>query len=198
LAELDAVATPSASTHGALAQVASQLIGQPLPPELALRAVLDAAGALERLGKSSDALTILTRASEIAALPGQASELLTLIRAERLVLDWNSRKDPDRKELAKALAALSTGHPSPTIAFVIGAWGSPKVLRQPKQKLAPKALLAERIGTRAADSMAKGVLRGTRVSLRVAYAFQTGVAPEVTFDPMLVPLVRADLIQKAL
>jgi hypothetical protein len=198
LAELDAVVTPNASTHGALAQVASQLIGQPLPPELALRAVLDAAGALERLGKSSDALTILSRASEIAPLPGQASDLLLLIRAEKLVLDWNSRKDPERKELAKQLAALSTGEPPPTLAFVIGAWGSPKVLRQPKQKLAPKALLAERIGARAADSMAKGVLRGTRVSLRVAYSFQTGVAPEVTFDPMLVPLVRVDLIQKAL
>jgi hypothetical protein len=198
LAELDAVATPNDATHNALAQVASQLIGQPLPPELALRAVLDAAGALERLGKSADALTILTRASEIASLPGQASDLLTLIRAERLVLEWNSRKDPERKELAKALAALSTGEPPPTIAFVIGAWASPKILRQPKQKLAPKAQLADRIGVRAAESMAKGVLRGTRVSLRVAYAFQTGVAPEVTFDPMLVPLVRPDLIQKAL
>jgi hypothetical protein len=140
----------------------------------------------------------LTRASEIASLPGQASDLLTLIRAERLVLEWNSRKDPERKELAKALAALSTGEPPPTIAFVIGAWASPKILRQPKQKLAPKAQLADRIGVRAAESMAKGVLRGTRVSLRVAYAFQTGVAPEVTFDPMLVPLVRPDLIQKAL
>jgi len=42
------------------------------------------------------------------------------------------------------------------------------------------------------------VLRGTRVSLRVAYAFHTGVTPEVTFDPMLVPLVRPELIQKAL
>jgi hypothetical protein len=41
-------------------------------------------------------------------------------------------------------------------------------------------------------------LRGTRVSLRVSYAFQTGVAPEVTFEPMLVPLVRADLFQKAI
>ena len=198
LAELDAVATPNATTHAALAQVASQLIGQPLPPELALRAVLDAAGALERLGKSADALGILSKASEIASLPGPAADLLTLIRAERLVLEWNAKKDPDRKELAKALAALPTSEPPPTIAFVIGAWGSTKVLKQPKQAQSPKALLAERIGVRAAESMARGTLRGTRVSLRMAYAFQTGVTPEVTFDPMLVPLVRPDLIQKAL
>jgi hypothetical protein len=32
----------------------------------------------------------------------------------------------------------------------------------------------------------------------VAYAFQSGVVPEVTFEPMLVPLVRPELIQKAL
>jgi hypothetical protein len=51
---------------------------------------------------------------------------------------------------------------------------------------------------RAAELMAKGSLRGTRVSLRVSYAFQTGLTPEVTFDPMFVPLVRPELIQKAL
>lgn len=198
LAELDAVTTPSPATHGALAQIASQLVGQALPPELALRAVLDAAGALERLGKSADALGILTKASEIAQLPGAAGDLLTLIRAEKLVLEWDQKKDPERKELAKLLAKLPLGEPPPTIAFVVGAWGSAKVLRQPKQTQPAKALLADRIGARAADSMARGVLRGTRVSLRLAYAFQTGVTPEVTFDPMLVPLVRPDLIQKAL
>jgi hypothetical protein len=198
LAELDAAATPSPASHAALAQVASQLVGQALPPELALRAVLDAAGALERLGRAADALGILSKASEIATLPGAAGDLLTLIRAEKLVLEWNPKKDPERKELAKALAALALGEPPPTIAFVMGAWGSSKVLRQPKQTLAPKALLADRIGTRAAESMGRGVLRGTRVSLRVAYAFHTGVTPEVMFEPMLVPLVRPDLIQKAL
>jgi hypothetical protein len=34
--------------------------------------------------------------------------------------------------------------------------------------------------------------------LRVAYTFQAGVTPEVAFDPMLIPLVRPDLLQKAL
>jgi hypothetical protein len=32
----------------------------------------------------------------------------------------------------------------------------------------------------------------------LSYAFQSGVTPEVQFEPMLVPLVRPDLIQKAL
>ena len=114
------------------------------------------------------------------------------------MLEWSQTKDPDRKALAKALAALPASEPPPTIAFVVGAWGDPKVLRDGKLKQAPKAVLAERIGTRAAESMAKGIRRATRVSLRVAYSFQTGVTPEVTFEPMLVPLVRPELIQKAL
>lgn len=196
LAELDAVTVPSERTHRALAQIASQLIGEALPPELALRAVLDAAGALERLGRTADALGVLSKAAEIESLPGPAADLLVLIRAEKLALEWDAKKDPQRTALAKALGALPGGAGSPTIAFVIGAWASPKILRNAKKS--PKLLLEERIGARAAELMAKGALRGTRVSLRVSYAFQTGITPEVTFDPMFVPLVRADLIQKAL
>jgi hypothetical protein len=196
LAELDAHVAPSERSHRALAQVASQLIGEPLPPELALRAVLDAAGALERLGKSSEALGILAKASEIASLPGPAAELLALIRAEKAVLEWDAKKDPERKALAKALGAIPIDSSSRAKAFVIGAWGSPKILRQGNQS--PKLLLAERIGARAAETFARGALRGTRVSLRVSYQFHTGLTPEVTFEPMLVPLVRPDLLQKAL
>ncbi len=196
LAELDALTAPSERSHRALAQVASQLIGQALPPDLALRAVLDAAGALERLGRTADALGVLSKAAEIESLPGPAGDLLVLIRAEKLVLEWNAKTDPQRAGLAKALGALPSGSSPPTIAFVVGAWASPKVLRQ--GKLSPKAQLEQRIGVRAAELMAKGALRGTRVSLRVSYAFQTGVTPEVMFDPMFVPLVRPELIQKAL
>jgi len=196
LAELEAVAAPSERTHRALAQIAGQLIGEALPPELALRAVLDAAGALERVGHITEALGVLRKAAEIESLPGPAADLLTLIRAEKLVLEWDAKKDPQRIALAKALAALPAGSAPPTIGFVVGAWGSPKVLRQ--GKLTPRALLEERIGARAAELMLKGALRGTRVSLRVSYGFQTGITPEVTFDPMFVPLVRPDLIQKAL
>ncbi|HEY6079805.1 MAG TPA: hypothetical protein VIW29_13415 [Polyangiaceae bacterium] len=196
LAELDAAAAPSERTHAALAQIAGQLIGQPLPPELALRAVLDAAGALERMGRTADALGVLSKAAEIASLPGPAGELLTLIRAEQLVLSWDAKRDPERKALSKALAALPRGSAPPTLVFALGAWGSAKALRQ--GKLPPKALLEERIGQRAAESMARGTLRGTSVSLRVSYTFRSGVVPEVTFEPMFVPLVRPDLLAKAI
>ncbi|HYP90456.1 MAG TPA: hypothetical protein VEQ59_19925 [Polyangiaceae bacterium] len=196
LAELDALAAPSERTQRALAQIASQLIGEALPPELALRAVLDAAGALDRLGRGAEALGVLTKAAEIEALPGPAGDLLRLIRAEKLVLEWDAKKDPQRVELAKKLGVLQPAALPPTIGVVVGAWASPKLLRQGKQS--PKALLDERIGARAAELMAKGTLRATRVSLRVSYAFQTGLVPEVTFDPMFVPLVRPELIQKAL
>ena len=196
LAELEAATAPSERSHRALAQIAGQLIGEALPPDLALRAVLDAAGSLERLGRASEALGVVSKAAEIQSLPGPAADLLTLIRAEKLVLEWDAKKDPQRIALAKALSALPVGGAPPTIAFVLGAWGSPKVLRQAKSS--PRALLEQRIGARAAELMVKGSLRGTRVSLRVSYAFQTGVTPEVAFDPMFVPLVRPELIQKAL
>lgn len=195
LAELEATMSPSERSHRALAQVSSQLIGEPLPPDLALRAVLDAAGALERLGRTADALGVLSKAAEIESLPGPAADLLVLIRAEKLVLQWDAKKDPQRTALAKALTALPSSS-SPTIAFVLSAWANPKVSRQAKQT--PRASLEARLGVRAAELMAKGALRGTRVSLRVSYAFNTGITPEVTFDPMFVPLVRPELIQKAL
>jgi tetratricopeptide (TPR) repeat protein len=196
LAELDAVVTPGERSYGALAQISSQLIGEPLPPELALRAVLDAAGALERLGRVDDALGVLRKASEIEALPGRAGDFLTLIRAEKLVLEWDAKKDPQRVQLAKSLATLENAALPPTFGFLLGAFASPKLLRQTKQS--PRALLEERIGARAAELMLKGSVRATRVSLRVSYAFQTGLVPEVTFDPLFVPLVRPELIQKAL
>jgi len=196
LAELDAAATPGERSYGALAQVASQLISEPLPPELALRAVLDAAGALERLGRASDALGVLKKAAEIESLPGPAGDLLSLIRAEKLVLEWDAKRDPERKALAKQLAALRSPSSPPPLAFAFDAWSNAKPLRQGKKK--PKELLEERLGVRAADSMTRGSLRATRVSLGLAYKFQAGVTPEVMFEPMLVPLVRLDLIQKAL
>lgn len=195
LAELDSIAAPSERTHRALAQIASQLIGQSLPPELALRAVLDAAGALERLGRTADALGVLSKAAEIESVPGPGADLLTLIRAEKLVLEWDAKKDPQRAALAKALAPLLT-NASPSVTTVVSAYASPKAFRATKQ--APKAFLEERVGARAAELLQKGGLRGTRVSLRLSYAFQSGVTPEVLFEPMLVPLVRPDLIQKAL
>lgn len=196
LAELDAAATPSERTHNALARVASQLIGQPLPPELALRAVLDAAGALERLGKTTEALGILSKAAEIEPLPGKPAEMLALIRAEKLVLAWDAKKDPQRVALAKALATEEVGSVSASIAFATQAWGNPKLLK--KGGGSPKAQLEQKLGARAAEMMAKGTLRGTSVSLRFSWFFQTGLVPEVRFDPMFVPLVRPDLIQKAL
>ena len=195
LAELEVTTAPTERSQRALAQIASQLIGEALPPDMALRAVLDAAGALERLGRTAEALGVLSKAAEIESLPGPAADLLLLIRAEKLLLEWDAKKDPQRTTLAKALTALPAST-SPTIAFVISAWGSPKLLRQAKQS--PRKLLEERIGVRAAEQMAKGVLRGTRVSLRVSYAFHSGITPEVTFDPMFVPLVRPELIQQAL
>ncbi len=196
MAELDAVAAPSERTYAALARVASQLIGQPLPPDLALRAVLDAAGALDRLGKTDEALGVLTKAAEIDPLPGKAGEMLALIRVEKLVLAWDAKKDPQRALLAKALGALELGPASASVAFAKEAWASPKVLK--KGAAPPKAQLEQRLGVRAAELMAKGTLRGTSVSLRFSYFFQTGLVPEVRFDPLFVPLVRPELIQKAL
>jgi hypothetical protein len=196
LAELDAVAAPGERTYSALARVASQLIGQPLPTELALRAVLDAAGALERLGKTEDALGVLTKAAEIEPLPGKAGEMLALIRAEKLVLAWDAKKDPQRVALAKALHALPLGGASASVAFAKEAWASPKALK--KGPSSPKAQLEQRLGLRAAELMAKGTLRGASVSFRFSYFFQTGLVPDVRFEPLFVPLVRPDLIQRAL
>ena len=122
LAELDVAATPSERTYGALAQVSSHLIGEPLPPDLALRAVLDAAGALERLGRTADALGVLSKAAEIEAPPGSASDLLLLIVAEKLVLEWDAKKDPQRVALAKALSALPAASSPPTFQVVVGAY----------------------------------------------------------------------------
>ncbi len=196
LAELDAVATPSERSYRALAQVGSQLIGEPLPPELALRAVLDTAGALERLGRTADALGVLRQAAEIEAVPGPAADLLWLIRAEKLVLEWDRQRDPARKTLARELALLRARVSSPSLAVLFELWSNPKALRQGQKK--PKEVLEERLGARGAELMSRGALRATRVSLRVAYTFRTGITPEVMFEPMLVPLVGRELIQKAL
>lgn len=196
MAELEAATQPSERAYSALAAIGGQLIGEGLPPELALRSLLDTAGALERLGRTQDALGVLRKGAEIGALPGPAGELLLLIRAEKLMLEWDAKKDPKREALAKALGELQVGAAPASFSYALAAWGGPKLMKAGKWRT--RADLDERAGKRAAELLVKGVLRTTQVSLRVTWAFQTGLMPEVTFDPMFVPLVRPDLIQKAL
>jgi hypothetical protein len=196
LAELDAQAQPGERTYGTLAQVSSQLLGQSLPPELALRAVLDAAGALERLGRHADALGVLSKAAEIQAIPGPSADLLGVIRAEKLVLEWDQKKDPKRVALAKSLFTLDLASASPALAAAVTAWSGQKP--NPPSKLTLLEATAQSIGQPSAKLLSKGTLRGTSVSMRVSYDFQSGIEPALRFDPRLIPLVRADLIQKAL
>lgn len=196
LAELDAQVQPGERAYGTLAQVSSQLLGQSLPPELALRAVLDAAGALERLGRSADALGVLSKAAEIQAIPGPSADLLGVIRAEKLVLEWDQKKDPKRVALAKALFSLDLASASPALAAAVTAWSGQKPHSPTKVTLLEAT--AQSIGQPSAKLLSKGTLRGTSVSMRVSYDFQLGIEPALRFDPRLIPLVRADLIQKAL
>lgn len=86
--EADALLDPSERSFQLLSRVSGQLLSDNVPPDLALRAVLDASGALAHGSRYDQAERILQGAAS-AELPSdltRAHDLLTLIRGYKLVL----------------------------------------------------------------------------------------------------------------
>ena len=86
----------------AVGNIASQLIGDALPPDMALRAVLDAAGALERLGRTAEALGVLSKAAE--SVLESASRGFTAAMNARNTRPKQAKSKPAASERARSLS----------------------------------------------------------------------------------------------
>src|SRR5665213_745283 len=82
VSEADAVFDPSTRSYQLLSRVAGQLLSDNIPPDLALRAVLDVSGALAHGERFDQAQRILAGAASAELPPDldRAQDLLQLIR----------------------------------------------------------------------------------------------------------------------
>jgi hypothetical protein len=107
--EADALFDSSQRGYQLLSRVAGQLLNDDIPPDLALRAVLDASGALAHGERFAQAQKLLDGAASADLPPDllRARDLLQLIRGYKLVLSMHGAS-PDRLPTARAgLAALA-------------------------------------------------------------------------------------------
>jgi len=212
VSEADAVLSGSQSSYQLLSRVAGQLLSESIPPGLAFRAVLDAAGALSRGPRSSRAEEVLTSAAEAKISPDlrDAAQLLSVIQGYRLLL---SVHDAQSAGAARAeLAALTPKDPKANIALWFELWGHELDARvqeaachQKKQTGCPpasklrqfsRASLDARVGAPVAGLFLHGTLAGTTGQVSLDFRPGIGLEPLLGFDPTLlavpVPSFTAD------
>lgn len=206
LAEFDAIRDGSERGRGVLAKVATELISGSVTPELGLRAVLDAAGALVASGRADDARAILERAQGVTPPPGASTELMALIRARRAVLEAERGPASEIAARKREIAEMAANDPPPGVALALASClkriealeAEARCERSKAPRCAERAAALRRqlpkdvtgrvpVGT--IELLQKrGVLRTTRAGLRLGYAPETGVTPEVSFEPSFLKL----------
>jgi tetratricopeptide (TPR) repeat protein len=198
LAEFDAARDPSSKHQTVLSKVSSELISGAVPPELGLRAVLGAATSLVAAGRKDEARRFLEQAQDIAPLPGPSLDLLALIRGYSILLKAEIAPASELASLQHELVAMSGPDAPPSIEFVFTRWLARFEVeaRCKKDKgrdcsgraRARLSTLPKHLASRLAPDTVElfdksGVLRTARAGLRLSYAPETGIEPEVTFVP---------------
>ena len=201
VSEVGALLEASERSYQLLSRVSGQLLRDNIPPDLALRAVLDAAGALAHGQRYEQASKILSGAAS-AQFPDEMSrarDLLALIRGYQLVLDTRdaptSSSSPARVEFA-ALAASVHGEAA-RVWFQLYEREFDALAREAecaKKKLkgcaAAQALrrdarrhLDERLGARASAVLRRGALPSGSFDSGFRFSVEKGLEPLIIFDP---------------
>jgi hypothetical protein len=201
ISEADALFDPSQRSYQLLSRVAGQLLSDNIPPDLALRAVLDASGALAHGERFEQAHQILAGAASAELPPDldRAQDLLQLIRGYELVLGVHGAS-PERLPQARTdLAALGSAAKGETARVWFEIWGRELEALQADVKCAKKkpvvcheseALrrdarrsLDERLGAAASSVLLRGALPGGSFDAGFRFSIENGLEPLVSFDP---------------
>ncbi|MEO8905429.1 MAG: hypothetical protein ABI488_23190 [Polyangiaceae bacterium] len=201
VSEADALFDSSQRSYQLLSRVSGQLLSDNIPPDLALRAVLDAAGALAHGERFEQAQKILSGAAGAELPPNlqRSADLLQLIRGYKLVLTTHGATADALPQARKALAELATGVKGETAAVWFELW-----LREldavqrdttcAKKKQRPckeadalrrdaRAGLDERLGAEASFVLLRGALAGGSFDAGFRFSVEYGLEPLVSFDP---------------
>jgi hypothetical protein len=206
VSEADALLDGSERAYRLLSRVSGQLLQENAPPDLAFRAVLDAAGALDRGHRTDRAKEVLESAAAAELPPDfeRARELLALVRGYQLILSTDSA---DRTALARARTELTTLAPkseaeSATIWFEL--WereleAREKELDCEKRKQTPcreadtlrhtqRKALDARLGALASAVLLRGALPSGSFDAGFRFSAESGLEPFIVFDPALLAI----------
>jgi hypothetical protein len=156
--EADALLDSTDRSYQLLSRVSGQLLNDNIPPELAFRAVLDAAGALAH-GERFEQADRLLQGAVNAELPpdlDRARELLHLIRGYHLLLAAHGAPLARSSELPAELARLAAESRSETSAVWFELWKRELEAAQRDAACAKRKLTA----CREAEALRRQVYRG--------------------------------------
>jgi hypothetical protein len=192
---------PAERSYQLLSRVAGQLLNDNIPPELALRAVLDAAGALAHGQRFDQAQKILAGATNAELPPdfSRAQELLELIRGYKLVLATHGVSADKLSDARAQLAELGSKTKSEAARLWFELWERELDAQLADAKCARKkqspcreadALrrqsrrrLDERLGASASSVLVRGVLPSGSLDVGFRFSVERGLEPLISFDP---------------
>jgi hypothetical protein len=201
VSEAGALVESSERAYQLLSRVAGQLLSDNIPPDLALRAVLDAAGALAHGQRFEQATKILSGAAT-AQLPeelSRARDLLALIRGYEMVLDARAAPASTLPQLRAGFAALAASVHGQAAIVWFELWQrefdalerdaacASKKLKvcaqaQARRQSARRGLDA-RLGAQAAAVLLRGALPSGSFDAGFRFSVERGLEPLIIFDP---------------
>ncbi|MCC6213491.1 MAG: hypothetical protein IT376_01365 [Polyangiaceae bacterium] len=197
LAEMDAAHRADPRSWELLERVATPLDREGLPLAVRLRAAIDRAGALHRLGRGAEAEQVLAAAVAAAGAPdrpGLERDLQLVARGALVALRGLAATGAERLEYRELMAPLAAearagGAPASVVSFLelwleeLGGAGRGARRRVPAE-------LADRVGAEAARVFAAGALPAGTLALSLAYSAETGLELVARLEPRLlaVPL----------
>ncbi|MEP7049312.1 MAG: hypothetical protein ABJB12_03125 [Pseudomonadota bacterium] len=201
VSEADALFDSSQRAYQLLSRVAGQLLSDNIPPDLALRAVLDAAGALARGERIEQAQKILAGAAGAQLPPNlqRAQDELQLIRGYKLVLGVRGGSADAVARARVDLAALAAEVKGQSALVWFELWARELEASQRDAACAKKkqsackeaaalrhnarAGLDARLGPEASSVLLRGALAGGSFEAGFRFSVEYGLEPLLSFDP---------------
>jgi len=206
VSEVGALLESSERAYQLLSRVSGQLLSDNIPPELALRAVLDAAGALAHGQRFEQATKILSGAAsaELPAELSRARDLLGLIRGYQLVLAARGAQASTLPQSRADLAALAATVHGAAAAVWFELWTREFDAQQREADCAKKKLKAcapaqalrrnarrdldARLGTQASAVLMRGALPSGSFDAGFRFTVEKGLEPLIIFDPSVLSI----------
>jgi len=206
VSEVGALLDATDRSYQLLSRVSGQLLSDNVPPDLALRAVLDASGALAHGARFEQAAKILDGAAT-AELPeemSRARDSLALIRGYELVLSARGAPVSALPRLRAGFDALATPvrGESPKVWFEL--WNrefdalqreadctkkKAKTCREAEAlRRYPKRDLDARLGAQAAAVLIRGALPSGSFDAGFRFSVENGLEPLIIFDPSVLAI----------
>ena len=201
VSEAGALLDAADRSYQLLSRVAGQLLSDNIPPDLALRAVIDASGALAHGQRFEQATKILSGAST-AELPeefSRARDSLALIRGYEMVLGARDAPASTLPQLRAGFTALAASLHSEAAKVWFELWNrefdaleresacKKKQLKvcAPAQALRhrKRAELDARLGSQASAVLVRGALPSGSFDAGFRFTVENGLEPLIIFDP---------------